>query len=263
MNSPSLKEITNSINMKFALIPKGTFVMGSPECEQDHRQYHETQHEVTLTRDFYLGVFPVTQAEYFRIMGVNPSSYQGGEPHHEDSWRDPVDQVNRWAAIEFCERLSDLPTENAAGRVYRLPTEAEWEYACRAGSTTAYCFGDDPNLLSEYAWYDYNHARTMPVGLKKPNAWGLSDMHGNVWEWCSDWYDRFWEGAEIDPAGPERGGYGDWGCWEGPQNGVLRGGKANSHAWLCRSAFRWESDPDTHYENFGFRVVLNTSQFQT
>jgi eukaryotic-like serine/threonine-protein kinase len=143
-------------------------------------------------------VYEVTQGEYERVMGTNPSHFKG-DP------RLPVETVSWQDAMTFCERLSALPAERSAGRVYRLPTEAEWEYACRAGSTTIYSFGDSEGSLGDYAWYDSNSgSKTHPVGQKRPNAWGLYDMHGNVWEWCSDWYDgSYYASSPVDdPTGP-------------------------------------------------------------
>ena len=145
----SPKEITNSIGMKLVLIPKGTFMMGSPESEV--RIADAIQHEVTISKDYYLAVTEVTQGQYNQVMGTNPSWNQGDKIQVESSMH-PVEQVSWENAIEFCKKLSDLPEEKKAGRVYRLPTEAEWEYACRAGSKTAYSFGESAKSLSEYAW---------------------------------------------------------------------------------------------------------------
>ncbi len=186
------KEITNSIGMKLVLIPKGTFTMGSPPSEEGSRD-DERQYEVTLTQDYYLGAFQVTQAQYEKVMGTNSSWFQGDrltQPHPQigrvvkevDSSNHPVEQVSWEDAVEFCKKLSELSEEKKAGRVYRLPTEAEWEYACRAGSKTAYSFGESSKSLGDYAWFgNGGSATTRPVGQKQPNAWGLYDMHGNVW----------------------------------------------------------------------------------
>ena len=240
------KEITNSIGMKLMLVPKGTFMMGSPESEQ-RREGNETQHEVTISKDYYLGVYEVTQAEYQQVMNKNPSYFQGAKIR--DSSRHPVEQVSWNDAVEFCKRLSELPEEKRAGRVYRLPTEAEWEYACRAGSKTAYSFGESSKALDDYAWYDGGSNRqTHPVGEKKPNAWGLFDMHGNVWEWCSDWYGQYPKGVVSDPAGPKEG-----------SARVQRGGGWVGLAAVCRSAHRDGFVPSVRDGDGGFRVALSSA----
>jgi formylglycine-generating enzyme required for sulfatase activity len=247
LQSQPPKEITNSIGMKLVLTPKGTFMMGSPESEEA-RFEDETQHEVTISKDYYLGVHEVTQAQYEKVMGTKPSYFQGDEIKGS-STNNPVESVSWLDAVEFCKKLSDLPEEKAAGRVYRLPTEAEWEYACRAGSKSAYSFGASSKSLGDYAWFGENSGRqTHPVGEKKANAWGLYDMHGNVWELCSDWYGEYPKGAVSDPSGPNEGSYR-----------VIRGGGWNDEAADCRSANRARIVPSDRSINLGFRVALSPS----
>ena len=252
------KVLTNSIDMKLVLIPKGKFMMGSPPDEKGSED-NERRHEVTISRDYHLGMHEVTQAQYKKIMGKNPSKFQGdavAERHPEtnrvvkevDSANHPVEEVSWEDAVEFCQRLSALPEEKKAGRVYRLPTEAEWEYACRAGSQTAYSFGSDEKSLVNFGWYDSNSkGMTHAVGLKKANAWGLYDMHGNVFEWCADWYGEFPKGSATDPRGPEDG-----------SNRVARGGSWDLGAVLCRSALRGYG-PSLRRNYLGFRVALSSS----
>ncbi len=245
----SPKEITNSIGMKLVLIPKGTFMMGSPESEKGRDKDDETQHEVTISKDYYLGVIEVTQGQYEKVMGTNPSHFQKQFIRKSDSSMYPVEQVSWEDAVEFCKKLSELPEEKKAGRVYRLPTEAEWEYACRAGSKAAYSFGANSKTLGDYAWFGENSVRqTHPVGEKKANAWGLYDMHGNVWEWCSDWYGKYPKGSVSDPSGPSDG-----------SARVIRGGSWDSEAAYCRSADRIRGDPSNRYDSLGFRVALSSS----
>ncbi len=211
-------EVPNSVGMKLRLIPPGEFQMGSNECEDE-----KPLHRVKITSPFYLGVCPVTQAEYRHLMGENPSHFT-----REDRW--PVEQVSWDDAQAFCRQLSDLPEEKALGRGYCLPTEARWEYACRAGSTTHYCFGDNESQLGDDAWHDLNSQnKTQPAGQKRPNAWGLYDMHGNVWEWCQDWYggEYYSTSPTDDPIGPACGA-----------DRVRRGGCWSRPAWSCRSANR-------------------------
>ena len=247
LQSQPPKEITNSIGMKLVLTPKGTFMMGSPESEEA-RFEDETQHEVTISKDYYLGVHEVTQAQYEKVMGTKPSYFQGDEIKGS-STNNPVESVSWLDAVEFCKKLSDLPEEKAAGRVYRLPTEAEWEYACRAGSKSAYSFGESSKSLGDYAWFDGNsNNQTHPVGEKKANAWGLYDMHGNVWEWCSDWYGEYPNGAVSDPVGPREG-----------SDRVNRGGGWYNEAANCRSAIRHGIDPSFRFHFIGFRVALSPS----
>jgi formylglycine-generating enzyme required for sulfatase activity len=241
------KQITNSIGMKLMLIPKGTFMMGSPESEQG-RFENETQHDVTISKDYYLGVYEVTQAQHEKVMGKNPSHFQGAIVGNENADL-PVENVSWEDAVEFCKKLSDLPEEKKAGRVYRLPTEAEWEYACRAGSKTSYSFGSNSKSLGDYAWFvDNSSEHTHPVGEKKANAWGLYDMHGNAWEWCSDRHGAYPKGAVSDPSGPNRG-----------TSRVIRGGGWDLGAAVCRSAFRLRYTPSFRNIYLGFRVALSPS----
>jgi formylglycine-generating enzyme required for sulfatase activity len=246
LHAQSPKEIANRIGMKLVLVPKGTFMMGSPESEQC-RQKDENQHEVTISKDYYLGVYEVTQVQYEKVMGKNPSHFQGAIVGNENADL-PVENVSWDDAVEFCKKLSDLPEEMKAGRVYRLPTEAEWEYACRAGSKTAYSFDDEEGLLPEYGWFSSNSSyRTHTVGLLEPNAWGLYDMHGNVWEWCSDRYVEYPKGAVSDPSGPKEGSYR-----------VYRGGCWSNVAADCQSADRNWGTPGSSGNPLGFRLALSS-----
>ena len=220
----------NSIGMRFVPIQAGTFTMGEGK----------TAHKVTLTQAFHLGQHEVTQEQYEKVMGKNPSKFKGKQ--------NPVEMVSWNDAVEFCRKLSDLPAEKSAGHVYRLPTEAEWEYACRAGTTTKYSFGDDASKLEQYAWYDKNSdRRTHPVGEKKPNAWGLYDMHGNVWEWCQDWDGDYPSGSVTDPTGAASGSVR-----------VCRGGSWVSFSVNCRSAYRYWYSPDYRDYFLGFRVLRSS-----
>ena len=241
--------ITNSMGMKLVPIAKGEFQMGSGFQEEGYR-FKEPRHEVTLTRDYYLGAFEVTQAQYSKLMGNNPSYFQGDQVEGVDSSNHPVDRVSWKDAVEFCKRLSELPEERAAGRVYRLPTEAEWEYACRAGSSAPFGFGGLESA-NDYCWSSSNsQGKSQPVGKKDPNAWGLYDMHGNVKEWCSDWAGDYPDGAVSDPTGPKDGDLR-----------MMRGGSWLMPAVLCKSGCRSNGfPPDTRSDYVGFRVVLSSAQ---
>lgn len=225
---------TNSIGMKFTYIPAGEFVMGSPP-DQAGRYQGENRHRVRLTKPFLLGVTEVTQAQWQAVMGGNPSYFKG-DAH-------PVEQVSWHDTVSFCEILS-----NREGRRYRLPTEAEWEYACRAGTTTAYYTGNDDAALDRAAWYHSNSdTKTHPVGLKVPNAWGVYDMHGNVWEWCSDWYKDDLTRQVMDPKVTV----------VSPEGRVSRGGGFLQPQGFCRSAHRGTSQPGIRNFAKGFRVVVD------
>lgn len=230
---------------RWAWIPPGQFTMGSSHVDPDRSNSEAPQTLVTLSAGFYIGRYEVTQGEYEMLMGSNPSMF-GGDANR------PVERVNWQDATNYCGQLT--VRERAAGRLpegweYRLPTEAQWEYACRAGTTNRFSFGDDPGYteLSRYAWYEVNSGgATHPVGAKSPNPWGLYDMHGNVWEWCLDWYaDSLPGGSVTDPQGPASGSYR-----------AFRGGGWERRAEFCRSAGRsWFSyNPGEGY--IGFRVAL-------
>jgi formylglycine-generating enzyme len=263
------RAITTPANMVW--IPAGTFVMGSPTSEAE-RDANETQHAVTLTQGIYMGKYPVTQGEYLALLGGNPSSFTTrdyyGTPISPDTNR-PVEQV-RWAdATNYCAQLTQQ--EQAAGRllagwIYRLPTESEWEYACRAGTTNAFYYGDalHGGMANFYDYYEYDASygdiivqnptvpwlpRTTTVGSYQPNAWGLYDMHGNVWEWCLDWYGAYPVGSVANPQGPASG-----------STRVFRGGNWSAFGAFCRSAKRGSNIPSYNDYTIGFRVVLAPSQ---
>ena len=182
-------DLGNGVSMKLVLIPSGKFMMGSPDSEETRKTNETPRHEVTISKPFYFGVYTVTQEQYEQIMGKNPSTCTGAHK--------PVDTVSWSDAMEFCKKLSVK-----TGKTATLPTEAQWEYACRAGSETRFGFGDDEADLGDYAWYDKNSdLTTHPVGQKKPNEWGLYDMHGNVWQWCQDWYGDYSAASKTDPPG--------------------------------------------------------------
>ena len=241
-------------------IPPGTFRMGSPTNEVDRWDEEGPQTAVTISRGYWMGKYLVTQGDYLALTGNNPSwcttNDWNGNPIPPDLNR-PVETVSWFDASDYCAALTQR--ERVAGRiatnsVYRLPTEAEWEYACRAWTSTRFSYGDDPGYtnLTDYAWYwDNSDGTTHPVGQKLPNLWGLYDMHGNVWEWCQDWFDTYPGGIALDPQGPATG-----------SGRVLRSGGWRDVAGDCRSARRfYDYGPDSGYDfNVGFRVVLAPGQ---
>ena len=221
---------TNSIGMTFVLIQPGTFMMGSPLSEPERDDSNEIQHEVTLTKAYYMQTTEITQAQWKAIMGTNPSRRTIGDDC-------PVDSISWSDCINFIQNLNEKEGNNT----YRLPTEAEWEYAARAGTTTPYAFGND--LSSDEANYETN--TTIPVGSLKANSWGLYVMHGNIMEWCQDWYSSIYPtGSVVDPVGPSSG-----------TNRVLRGGNWYSKAHQCRSAFRYSSTPASKQYVLGARIA--------
>jgi eukaryotic-like serine/threonine-protein kinase len=225
-------------------INPGSFFMGSPEQEAERSPEEGPRRHVTLTKPFSIGKTPVTQAEYMAVTGVNPSQFPA-------DLACPVDSVSWEDARAYCAKLTIQ--ERGAGRiagaqVYRLPTEAEWEYACRAGTTTRFSHGDDPGFsgLMTHAWFGGNSdEKPHPVATKLPNPWGLFDMHGNVWEWCADWYHNNYSG--IGPTDPVDSSISNEGC-------SIRGGSWKGMGRFCRSASRGGSTIPGH--NLGFRVVL-------
>ena len=251
------REVKNSIGMTFIRISAGTFLMGSPAGEL-HRNADETQHEVTVTNPFFLGVHEVTQGQYEKIMGTNPSYWSANGDgkqrfKNKDTTHYPVERVSWHDAIEFCKKLSA-----AEKRTYRLPYEAEWELACRAGTKTVFSAGNDfhSNFANinglGYSSYGKETAgpffrSTVRVGGYPPNDVGLHDMHGNVQEWCADWYGEnyYKKCAKDDPPGPPQG-----------SERVLRGGAWPSSAKACRSALRNHLPPDEKNYATGFRVVM-------
>jgi formylglycine-generating enzyme required for sulfatase activity len=228
-------ELKNSIGMRLRRIQRGSFVMGSAKNAPLTADDEQPPHEVTISRPFFMGVFEVTREEFARVMGRQPPP--------ANAKRLPVANVTRAEAVDFCRRLSSLPGEAAHGRVnYRLPTEAEWEYACRAGTTTAYPFAAGASL-DDFAWYGKNSDdKAHPVGEKKANAWGLHDMLGNVAE--DDYYRK---GPRIDPTGPEQAVL---------RVVVLRGGSFLDRDADTRSAVRQHTLDDYRAAPYGFRVVL-------
>jgi formylglycine-generating enzyme required for sulfatase activity len=257
------KQITNSIGMRLVPIPAGKFFMGSPVKEAGRNIYDESPlHIVEITQPFFMGVYEVTQEEYEKVMGKNPSwfsSHGNGKEKVQgiDTSRFPVEQVSWEDAVEFCRKLSSLPPEKENGRVYTLPTEAQWEYACRAGSPKYQVFHFGDSLSSNQANFDgkkpYGGAAAGPslgrpttVGSYTDNAFGLYDMHGNVWEWCQDWYDKMYykKGQKRDPKGPSKGSLR-----------TFKGGSWNFAGWFCRSANRSYTAPSSHPNDIGFRVV--------
>jgi formylglycine-generating enzyme required for sulfatase activity len=233
-------------------IPPGTYRMGSPATETDRAPVEGPQTAVVIAHGFWMGKNLVTQGEFLDLMGSNPSFYGPNNGYPQDLTL-PVENVMLSHGVRYCDALTQR--ERSAGRiatnsVYRLPTEAEWEYACRAWTSTRFSYGDDPGYtnLASYAWYtDNSGGVTHPVGQKLPNAWGLYDMQGNVWQWCSTWWSPALPGGvALDPQGPPSG-----------TDTVLRGGSWRDPAAWCRSAYRdYHLTPNRYYPYIGFRVVL-------
>jgi formylglycine-generating enzyme required for sulfatase activity len=240
--------------MTLKLIPAGEFMMGSPADDKGAFDNEKPQHRVTISRPFYLGVTEVTQGQYRAVTGQSPSSFKGSDDL-------PVECVSWYDALAFCNSLSakegrtpfyriegqnvEIPAQNGEG--YRLPTEGEWEYACRAGIPGRFGFGDDDRMLDLYAWHAGNSdGKTHPVGQKRPNSLGLYDMHGNVWERCWDGFspNYFRESPTVDPSGPSEA-----------SDRVSRGGSWVDWPHYCRSALRWKFSLEDRGYNRGFRLA--------
>ena len=254
---------TNVLTTNMIWVSPGAFLMGSPANEA-LRSADETQHTVTLTQGFFIGQYPVTQGQYLSLLNTNPSYFNTNNGFALDLKR-PVEQVSWLDASNYCARLTQQ--QQSAGRiptnwVYRLPTESEWEYACRAGTATAFHFGPAirGGMANFYTYYEYDASfgdisvahppvpyleRPTAVGSYPPNAWGLYDLHGNLWEWCRDWYDDYPTGSVSDPQGPASG-----------LQRVVRGGDWSGYGSDCRSAARAVSYPPQKSILVGFRVVL-------
>jgi formylglycine-generating enzyme required for sulfatase activity len=227
-------DLGRGLDLEMLLIPAGEFIMGSPDSDRDAVDDEKPHHPVSITKPFYLGKYAVTQEQWQAVMGNNPSYFEGP--------KNPVEQVSWSDCQKFLKRLN----AKIGGGKFSLPSEAQWEYACRAGSSTKYCFfnrGDEEAELGHYAWYHRNSGgQTHPVGEKRPNAWGLCDMHGNVWEWCEErWYtyERHAQSSTPDSRGSDR---------------ICRGGGWNYFAKYCRSAIRFVFLPGRRLKFLGLRV---------
>jgi formylglycine-generating enzyme required for sulfatase activity len=229
-----LADLDGGVKMEFVLIPTGSFMMGDDNGEDCEKPAHK----VTIAKPFYFGKYVVTQEQWEAVMGANPSHFKGP--------RNPVEMVSWYDCQKFLEKLNEKL--GSRGAMFRLPTEAQWEYACRAGTTTQYSFGDAESALGDYAWWAKNSDGTIhPMGQKKPNAWGLYDMHGSVWEWCAEphGHDYYAKSPVEDPTGPASG-----------LGRVSRGGSWDSFSpEVFRCAYRNAFRPDQRVSVIGFRVV--------
>ena len=241
-NKSYTEDLGEGISLTLMLIPAGEFMMGAPDGESESKDDERPQHRVELSQ-FLTGRYPITQAQWRVVAGYDrveidlepsPSRFEGDDL--------PVEQVTWHDAVEFCQRLSAKTKKN-----YHLPSEAQWEYACRAGTTTAYHFG--AQLTEEVANYDGKVGQTTPVGRYPANGWGLHDMHGSVWEWCQDHWHGDYEGAPTDGSAWTEGG--------NSERRILRGGSWDGNPGYCRSASRLISEPGVDFKYIGFRVVCS------
>ncbi len=236
--APLTLDLGGVVPLELVWIPPGEFLMGSPDHEAG-RDKDEAQHPVTLTKGLWMGKYEVTQAQWNQVMESDPSHFKGA--------RNPVENVSWNDCRKFLDRLNERPELKDRQIRARLPTEAEWEYACRAGAATRFNTGDGDDDLARAAWYKATSGGTThPVGQKTPNAWGLHDMRGNVWEWCQDWYGPYPAGSVTNPAGPPSG-----------PGRVMRGASwTSSFQGYLHSACRGNSDPSFSLDTYGFRVVV-------
>jgi formylglycine-generating enzyme required for sulfatase activity len=232
-------ELHEGVTLELLRVSAGDFMMGTNSMLNDWFEHARPVHSVTIERDFYLGKYEVTQSQWETVMGNNPSN-------SATSGDQPVEQVSWAEAVEFCERVSDL-----TGQEVRLPSEAEWEYACRAGTTTDYSFGNSSSALGEYAWYEANSEfTTHPVGEKLPNPWGLHDLHGNVWEWCQDVWHEDYSGAPTDGTA--------WTTDGDSARRIIRGGSRANLPSVLLSGNRHSQESEAPHFLIGFRVASGT-----
>ncbi len=233
-----VESLSGGVEMQFLYIPRGKFLMGAPESDGDAYDRERPQHEVNISKGFYLGKYLVTQGQWEGVMGTRPWSGQDSAESHEDC---PVVHVSWEDTQAFVGKL------NERGNLYRLPSEAEWEYSCRAGASSRWSFGDDERTLRDYAWYDENaweEQYAHHVGMKQPNTWGLYDMYGNVYEWCGDWYGPYASKPQVDPIGPPSGSFR-----------VSRGGAFFDYGLDMRSTFRKKCASSNRLSYVGFRLL--------
>jgi formylglycine-generating enzyme required for sulfatase activity len=238
-----MKNFINSINMEFVYIPTGTFMMGSLNDDKNAYEIEKPQRRVSINKAFYLGKYEVTQAQWEKIMGFNPYKLERSNPFYSiPGMAKRLTKPNNPATVswndaqEFIKKLNELEKTNK----YFLPSDTQWEYAARAGTTTAYSFGDDKSFLDEYAWNGegFTFGSTHKVGTKKPNPWGLYDVHGNAWEWVDDWY-------KNDSSTNEK---------------IVRGGSWHTTATSWRSAFKKGYDIDYRGISIGFRIAMKVQE---
>ena len=250
-NEEIVVDLPGGATMEMVWIEPGTFTMGSPDTDPFVWDWEKPQHQVMISRGFYLGRYELTQAQWHAVMGTTP--WSGGKPYVQANPNSPAVYISWKDVQELIERLNQAAGEE----VYRLPTEAEWEYACRAGTTSWWSFGNDESRLGEYAWYNSNAWNVgknyaQPVGTKLPNPWGLYDMHGNVYEWCQDWYASYSSSAQVDPTGPAAG-----------SDRVLRGGYFYYNARITRSAWRFYMESFYRHSGFGARLLRRGAKITT